>query len=187
MSEQTIPAEELKRIETEGKEFEKEYTKYGRKDCYYSHREVRDAYEEGRKAEYLRSLEREKQAAKDRRWAKERINYLIDQERRAIIHLDTLPIGSHIRHAQWWLIKELGFRKNELQDLLRKREAEEGPPAGDDGLEREKKAALAFFRWRDRMIYHNYAAGCEMWRDNEEPVIDDEDQLYDIFLQSQNK
>lgn len=64
------------------------------------------------------------------RWVKaitDRIAELMLAEKSALIDIDGVPVGSHARKISWDFIKELGYRKNELQDLLRKMEAEEIP------------------------------------------------------------
>lgn len=50
---------------------------------------------------------------------KDRIAFLIQAEKNAIIDIDGIPVGSHARQVSWNFIHELGHRKNELQDILK--------------------------------------------------------------------
>ena len=50
---------------------------------------------------------------------KDRIDYLVKAERKDLIDIDGVPVGSHARKVSWEFINELGYRKNELQDALK--------------------------------------------------------------------
>jgi hypothetical protein len=52
--------------------------------------------------------------------------------------------------------------------------------------DQEKRAtAIGFRRWHSGRIKYNYRMGTDMWLENEEPVTETDDQLYDLYLQSQ--
>jgi len=54
----------------------------------------------------------------------ERIAYLMEAEGDALNSIDAVPVGNPERRTHWEFIKELGHRKNELQDLKRNIEAQ---------------------------------------------------------------
>lgn len=98
-------------------------------------------------------MQEPQQPGKILRWreeAQERIAYLAQQEKQALVDIDTLPVGSHVRTAHWSFIKELGYRKNELQDLLKKVPAENlSAPASPVGEKPEtlKEHAVLLIEW----------------------------------------
>lgn len=90
------------------------------------------------------------------RWVKalkERIAFLIQAEKNAIIDIDGIPVGSHARQVSWNFIHELGHRKNELQDILKLIEAEEATPHPAPEVKEEDKTKTPFrccFPWSPR-------------------------------------
>jgi hypothetical protein len=91
--------------------------------------------------------------------AQERVSYLAEQEKQALIDIDALPIGSHIGAAHWNFIKELGYRKNELQDLLKNVEAPAASPVmGLD--EQEKKNSI--WKWIEEVSTEGTYSGDAM-------------------------
>lgn len=75
---------------------------------------------------------------------KDRIAFLIQAEKTAIIDIDKVPVSSNARQVAWNFIHELGHRKNELQDILKIMEAPPtpAPEVKEEGKEQTETITL---------------------------------------------
>jgi len=198
---QTIPAEELIKIEIPEEE-RKRITQEETDASYrtYKGRSQRTAFQVGygigacreyRRAAHLRSLEREKQAVKGPRWVKAverkppKHNPLVIV--RNIFYPETITQKNNLGHETHWGQGYDDWMWEDTEWL------EEVPSAGDDGAEREKAQAALFIRWREdrKFITENgkwYNRPSLAGRNDCGLLVAESDlELYDLFLQSQGK
>src|ERR1043165_7885378 len=103
---------------------------YGVDACYVSFNDVRKEWHNvPDTSQPTPSTNNQREGEKVLRWVNERIAYLMEAERDALNNIDTVPVGSPERRTSWDFIKELGYRKNELQDLKRRIEEKDAPAA----------------------------------------------------------